>query len=283
MLVNYRRIIKSAVLRPLLAFIPKVDKAVAVTFHNIEPEFRGWFDDVLDLISREYGFLDPKQMLSGSDSRNSGTLKVLLTFDDGFYSNRLVAEESMAKYGAKGLFFLAEGFVGLEETGACDYAREKIFPLSGINENEIDRYHAMTWTDVEWLQSQGHSVGAHTVNHRALSVLETNELKHDEIVGSADRLAKICNQDITSFAFPFGQPNSIDEDSFVMASKRFTYIFSNVRGNLVDSPSDCFLYRQNLVPGDPMWLVRAIIEGKLDWKYRKVQQTVVDLFFSERT
>ena len=52
-----------------------------------------------------------------------------------------------------------------------------------------------------------------------------------------------------------------------MAKKRFDFIFSNVRGNVLESPDRGFIFRQNIVPKDPIWLIRMMINGQLDWKY----------------
>ncbi len=43
--------------------------------------------------------------LDSKDDIDEGKLRVLLTFDDGFYSNRIVAEKYLDRYSAKALFF----------------------------------------------------------------------------------------------------------------------------------------------------------------------------------
>ena len=55
-------------------------------------------------------------------------------------------------------------------------------------------------------------------------------------------------------------------------------IFSNVRGNVLDSPDRGFIFRQNIVPGDSLSLTRAIIDGRLDWKYRRARQQAKVMF-----
>ena len=70
------------------------------------------------------------------------------------------------------------------------------------------------------------------------------------------------------FAYPFGNPESIDRSSVAIASERFSYSFTNVRGNLEESYNRHLLFRQNLVPGMPLWLVEAFLEGRVDWRYR---------------
>ena len=215
MLADYKRIVKGALLRPLISVIPKSKGIISVTFHNIEPVHYEWFEQVIELIDMKYGFVNPHDLLSGlCNSEESDEIKVLLTFDDGFYSNRVVAEKYLSRYSAKAIFFIAEGFVGLNLRDSIEYAKENIFPDSGVDEKNKELYQAMSWSDVAWLKERGHVIGAHTVTHCMLSKLATESARQDEIVGSADRISEITNQAITSFAFPFGHPSAIDRESF---------------------------------------------------------------------
>ena len=63
-----------------------------------------------------------------------------------------------------------------------------------------------------------------------------------------------------------------------LSMKRYKYIFSNIRGSVSDSPSTSFIFRQNIAPEDPIWLVKLIIEGRLDWKYKKSRKLAFDFF-----
>ena len=90
---------------------------------------------------------------------------------------------------------------------------------------------------------------------------------YGEIVSSANNLELLINSPITSFAFPFGNIKSINYESFDIAKKRFKYCFSNIRGGLAESPSNGFLFRQNIVPNSPITYIENIILGKLDLKH----------------
>ena len=129
----------------------------------------------------------------------------------------------------------------------------------------------MSWGDVEWLLDQGHQVGAHSANHIKLIDSETESDLHEEILNSTERLEKRLGSRINTFAFPFGGCSDIGLRALSLAKDRFDYTFSNVRGSVADSPGSHFLFRQNLVPGDPLWLVKAMIEGRMDWKYRRAR------------
>ena len=68
------------------------------------------------------------------------------------------------------------------------------------------------------------------------------------------------------------------ESSGLAASNRYDFIFSNVRGNIHESPSRNFIFRQNIVPGDPLSLIDIMIDGHLDWRYRKVRNNAICKF-----
>ena len=139
-----------------------------------------------------------------------------------------------------------------------------------------DQYRALSWRDVGWLITHGHAVGAHSKQHLRLSTLSVQK-QMEEIVDSANRIEARLGIKISSFAYPFGSVSSINADSLRLASQRFQYSFSNVRGTIGESPSQKFLFRQNLVAGDPLWLVQAMIEGRIDWKYHQERQAAFRL------
>ena len=131
--------------------------------------------------------------------------------------------------------------------------------------------------DIRWLKSNGHVIGAHTASHKAVSLINDPDEALDEIVRSADRLEQKIGVAINAFAFPYGTPELVSKYALNLASKRFKYIFSNVRGSLEDSPSQEFIFRQNITPGDSMWLVKLIIEGRLNWNHKKLRRLSFDL------
>ena len=100
----------------------------------------------------------------------------------------------------------------------------------------------------------------------------------DEIVVSASRIEQRLNTEIDSFAYPFGVLSAVNQEAVRIAEARFKTVYSNVRGSILESPSRRFIFRQSISPGDPMWFVKAIIEGRMDWKYRKAQREAIDRF-----
>ena len=125
----------------------------------------------------------------------------------------------------------------------------------------------MSWSDVKWLSRNGHIIGAHTRSHPVLSDLIEHDALVDEIVASADRIEEKISSRVDCFAFPFGSLESVNRKITNIANNRFDFVFSNIRGSALESPGTKFIFRQNIVPGDPTWFLKLLIEGKLDWKY----------------
>ena len=269
------RALKSAFLRCVISVLPVKRNAVAVTFHNIPSEYYGWFREMINHIDQRFGFLKPTD-IDGGSTNSTG---VLLTFDDGFASNRHVAESVLQPKGIKALFFVANGFVGLAPTAARKFAQKNIYTKRSLNKAD-GCMDAMNWDDVRWLASQGHQICAHTYNHVALSEL-TSDRKQAEIVEATELLEKKLGNSVRGFAYPFGSLASIDKETINLTRKRFDFAFSNVRGSINESPCCHFLYRQNIVPGSPLWMVDAVIEGRIDWIYRTVRSEAKNRFHLE--
>ena len=268
-----KKLFLASILRPFLSLIPSTNGIVVVTLHNIEESYYEWFEEFIVMIKNSYGFINPEDF---NTQENSDGIKVLLTFDDGFFSNKIISDKILSKYDVKALFFITEGFVGLNENQAYDFASKNIYPDSLIS-NDRRKQQSMSWDDVKSLSADGHSIGAHTKTHSKLTDLNKDELE-DEVVISSRRIEKILNINIDTFAYPFGKPSVVTVEALNLCKNNFKYVFSNVRGNVNSSPSNYFIFRQNIVPGDPMWLIQNMIEGKLDWIYKNTQKISHKLF-----
>ncbi len=280
MRTNIRTII-ARIVQFFSVLMPKSQGITVVTLHNIlERDFQ-WFEEFVTYIDGTYGFINPDDFFN--NYINIGKVpKILLTFDDGFLSNKILAESILEKYNTKAIFFVTEGFIGLNLTDSFSFSDRNFYPASKINKEDIGNHRSMSLDDVKWLSNHGHTIGAHTATHPVLSKINKQDKLIDEIVFSADRLESNVGVKINIFAFPFGMPKVVNTKIMKLIIKRFDFVFSNVRGNIDSSPSKYFLFRQNIVPGDPMWLVKLIIEGRLDWRYKKVQNIAHKKFTSDR-
>jgi peptidoglycan/xylan/chitin deacetylase (PgdA/CDA1 family) len=264
------RKLKSLILRPFISAVPAKKGLVVLTLHNLLPDEYHWFEFLLSSLKETYEFVNPEELNCTQLATNK--LKILLTFDDGFYSSFDVTQKYLQKYKIKAIFFITEDFINLDAESSLGFANKSFFPKSLVDYDNKLNYLPMNWDEIMQLKAQGHTIGAHTAKHPVLSEIKNEGILFDEIVSSSDRLEERIGEKVDFFAFPFGTPQSVNKQALKLASKRFKFIFSNVRGSVINSPNEKFIFRQNLVPGDPFWLVKTMIEGRWDWKYKKLQQ-----------
>ena len=270
----------NAAIRLALKFIPAKRGIVFLTLHHIDSSEVEWLCDVLDDLKRSYDFIDVKDIedavrLPIRDSRP----KLVLTFDDAFGCQKMVADECLSSRNIKALFFVPTAFVGLVGQEALNFTKTSFYPNSQPKHIPMGGYDAMRWADIRALVAEGHTIGAHTASHPKLSNISEEELR-DEIINSADILESELKVKIRHFAYPFGTVEATSQLSRSIVKKRFDWAYSNIRGVFKDSPSKHFIYRQNLVPKSPRWLVKAIVEGRLDFIYRKKHTLAKHIFHS---
>jgi peptidoglycan/xylan/chitin deacetylase (PgdA/CDA1 family) len=130
-----------------------------------------------------FTFLRSDDLLSGNINNKS----VLITFDDGYENNFLIAVPILKKYNVPAIFFIATGLVGTENKGMKMMNWKQVIELSKNNLFEI---------------------GAHTISHKKLHKMNIEELKK-EVMESKSILEEKTNKNIKSFAYPFGRYNKI--------------------------------------------------------------------------
>jgi peptidoglycan/xylan/chitin deacetylase (PgdA/CDA1 family) len=229
------------------------------------------FESQLKFIAKEYGFIRPddlENILSGK-VRYKGT-KVLLTFDDGFRSNALAAEKILEPLGIKAIFFVSTGFIN-----AADRETQKLFIKERFcydhfaSEGIPDEMTPMSWYDLKSLLKKGHMIGAHTINHRLLTEVESEETLRFEIIECGRLLQEKLDVAIEHFSFPFGDIESINHRAMEIVKGRYKYCYSGVRGNnSVLTPPHAIL-RDSVTPDDPISYIRFMIEDGLGLMYKK--------------
>ncbi|MBP1763092.1 MAG: icaB [Firmicutes bacterium] len=106
---------------------------------------------------------------------------VMITFDDGYLDNYANAFPSMKKYGFTGTIFLVTGKIGQDQ-------------------------RFMNWEQVREMQRAGFVFGSHTVNHVALSKIDSAQLEA-ELTESREEMERQLGQKPRYFAYPTGAYN----------------------------------------------------------------------------
>jgi len=244
-----------------------------LTYHDVASTDEKLFASQLKWLGRRWRFLKPKEfseIISGNAALKEDSL--LLTFDDGFASNRKIAERILEPLNINAIFFVVSEFVSLENSKEVNsFIARNFFPEKTL-QNIPNNLSNMGWSDLEYLLEQGHHIGAHTANHHKLSELTEEDL-YDEIVTSADKLEKRLGINLEHFAYSFGNLESFSPTALQIAKKRFKYIYTGFRG---DNSKNVPLWaiRRDAMQSKDHFIDRhssigALLEGVVDWNYTK--------------
>jgi peptidoglycan/xylan/chitin deacetylase (PgdA/CDA1 family) len=266
--------IARAIARPLGVASP--NQLRVLIYHDIAPQNLAGFAAQLRWLARSWNFVSAAQfagLVSGEEPIRGRHL--LLTFDDGLASNRLVAEAVLNPLGIRALFFVIADFVALEDRDAARrFIATHIIP-GGSAEHMPAHWTNMGWKDLAALLEQGHAVGAHTATHARLSQVAAESDLTTEIVASADTLSHRLGGPIDHFAYTFGDLASFSERALAIARRRFRFVYSGLRGDNSGGVSPYALRRDaaSTLSSTPHYepfsndLLGAFLEGGADLNY----------------
>jgi peptidoglycan/xylan/chitin deacetylase (PgdA/CDA1 family) len=238
-------------------------------YHDIAPEAESHFEVQLRWLRQNWCFVEPEQfvaMACGDAPILEDSL--LLTFDDGFVTNRRVAERILNPLGIRAIFFVVSEFVALNEGDDWrGFVSQNIHP--GLGPQTFPPHlRNMNWTDMEYLVETGHTIGGHTAHHARLSQVSADALGA-EIIESANALERRLGIGIKHFAYTFGDLASFSPDALDVARSRFPYVYTGLRGDNAGRVPPWAIRRDALSPSDSLSLAGAFLEGGADWRYSR--------------
>jgi peptidoglycan/xylan/chitin deacetylase (PgdA/CDA1 family) len=252
-------------------FLKRDDRLRVLLYHDIPPAKRGQFSDQLRRLKQTWEFITPEEFekIMSGDLPLRGR-KLLLTFDDGFVSNREVADTVLKQLNIKALFFVVSDFIDLKDPAAArKFVADHIYP--GLGQVPL-HWTNMNWDDLRHLIAGGHTIGAHTKMHCRLSTITDPVVLHEEIVQSADKLEQQLAVPIRHFAFPFGNLASFSSQALQVAEGRFRFVHSGLRGNNSETISPYAIRRDSVTPADMNLLIGSFLEGGADFQYRNSRE-----------
>lgn len=252
-------------------FYPELDNQVRVLlYHDIPSNKYEHFALQLSGLKKNWNFISPDEFALHMKGENVLKGKnLLLTFDDGFISNKLVAQTVLQSLGIKAIFFVLPNFINISNsTLARKYVADYIYPSLDIEEVPMN-WTNMNWEDLQELIKAGHTIGAHTMSHTKLSTITDEQELQKEIAKSADILQQRLGISIVHFAFPFGTIESFSAQALKIAKERFGFVYSGLRGINSPSVSSFAIRRDSVTPKDPQYLIGSFINGAADFQYTK--------------
>ena len=248
--------------------LSRADQLRVLLYHDVGPSERRAFAEQLRWLGQRWNFVTPQQfadMVAGVAPIRGPNL--LLTFDDGYSSNRAVAEDVLEPLGIRALFFVVSDFMALEDRQeAREFIVRNILPGSHVDALPA-HLENMKWRDLEYLLERGHSIGAHTRTHARLSRLYSARDLEREIVGSADMIERNLRTPIDHFAYTFGDLASFTPEALAVCRRRFRFVYSGLRGDNAGGIPPLALRRAAVTASDPKSLLGAFLEGGADFRY----------------
>jgi peptidoglycan/xylan/chitin deacetylase (PgdA/CDA1 family) len=187
--------------------LPWRNRAVIVLFHRVDDRYpgepvtcsRAQFAALCDFFGRYFKVIALSELLELLRRRADVSRRLVITFDDGYRDNYQYAAVELRKRGLPACFFVTTGFVGTDRVAWWD-AQQSI------------RSEWMTWDEVRSLRGQGFELGAHTITHPDLGRLGGADAAC-EITGSKAQLEAAVGVRILHFAYPYGDPNQMTDES----------------------------------------------------------------------
>ena len=125
-----------------------------------------------------------------------------------------------------------------------------------VNSPRFDRgTHYMTLGQVLDLQSRGHEIGGHTLDHPHLPTLLPNAQRIEICNDRASLLAQ--GLDVRHFAYPFGEAN----DDTEAAAQFCNYDSARGVGDLTDADGGR-IGAENYIPPDPFKIRRRLVDHR---------------------
>lgn len=188
----------------------KANKQIIAPLYNISVQ---QFEYQMALLHESgYKTVLMNDLLNTKTKENNDTC-VILTFDDGLIGNYRYAVPILRKYDIKGIFFVVPTFIGKEKY--------------------------MNWQQLNELSDMGMSVQSHTLTHRPLQTLSS-----EEIFKELDESKKMLEDKLKKNVLMFSLPHGSFDNRVIEIAKRCGYnaIFtSQIRCTYYDDLQDKFL------------------------------------------
>jgi len=245
------------------------NELVVLLYHDISQSEMPFFKNQLLFIKKNWNFITPEEfeyyMVNKSKIKGRN---ILITFDDGFYSNYLIAKTVLAEFNIKALFFINPQFINcVTNNDSKNFISSRIFKNIPV-EKIPDHWKNMSWIDVNTLIKDGHSIGHHTSTHANLGNITNIDILTEEIITSAYSMKNKINTFPIHFAFPFGTINNFSKQALLISKKTFQYIHTGLRGDNYKASCDC-IRRHSFNPSDTNWLIGFFLEGGGNFMYKK--------------
>lgn len=235
-------------------------------FHDVRSKDYEYFYDLLRKLSKRGTIVNPRTFFNIDPDRidnEKSKRQFLITFDDGFMSDYEAYRSIMEPLGLRGIFFACgapidgrlENFSGKEFISHNMGYGEAVSPEGLMGPDQLRELHA-----------DGNVIGFHTHDHVDVASLMDEQIL--QICSDADYFEQTLGFKIDHFAFPFGRVDNISNSAIRIISRRFSYVYSGIRGNNVPARAGQLLYRDNIDLSRSSFFNLGLLSGGFDFFYR---------------
>lgn len=238
-----------------------------VMYHDIKKKDFSKFNEQINIIKKDgWKFLNPNKLDKFKKNKIYGK-NIILTFDDGFFSNFLIEKQILSKHKIKAAYFIPYNFMMMKNRRGCISFIKKRLKIKSFKSDFKNKIN-MNLNDVLRLSSKKHSIGFHTKNHLELSKIKSEKTLKNEIAGKMNKkFEKIIHKN-KLFSYPFGKISDISENSYKIANKKYKFIFLGIRGeNKVTNIKQKLIFRDNFMTIYNKKMLLSILNGYFDLFY----------------
>jgi peptidoglycan/xylan/chitin deacetylase (PgdA/CDA1 family) len=139
------------------------------------------------------------------------------TFDDGFAECHSIIAPVLEEFGVNGAFFINPGFVGGDAAYIDEFLTERVATPGKT---------PMTWEQIRDLESRGHVIGAHTIDHIRLVVGDDNAIER-QVVRCRTVIESEIERPCRFFAWPYGRLRDISLQARAAALEAYDVLFAS--------------------------------------------------------
>jgi peptidoglycan/xylan/chitin deacetylase (PgdA/CDA1 family) len=239
-------------------------------FHDIEKDKEILFYELIQNLKKNWNIISPKEFKDNINGKINFDKKnnILLTFDDGYKSQKIITDKYLDPLNIKALFFIVSEFVKISDIKESQNFIRKNFYDNQFNGKLDEATTNMNKQDIIDLIQKGHTIGCHTKTHMKLSQQKNINILKDEIIQSSKEIQRdLGGYEIEDFAYTYGDFKSINQISTKIILDNYTYLYSGLRGNNYNIKSN-IVRRDAVNLNEKIEVVHAYLNGYVDFLYK---------------